>query len=225
VPISEAIANSFKSEIRASGLKLVREEKVTLSSGTDTTVQAYVRASPPVKVLLTSMGVESASFVAACNCSSAKKSQFCKHVWAALLLTSEKYPDFLSAKHSVEKPVAPDENDPAPKERSYAEAAKIRASEYRKEQYRKQKAELKEKKNRLRGAEAAASRRFPEEVQASLDYFSANGFPMAGPDAEILGEAKRKLSRVFHPDKGGSHEETIELNRHYEVLSRFMRGD
>jgi hypothetical protein len=45
----------------------------------------------------------------------------------------------------------------------------------------------------------------------------------AGPDKDILAEAKRKLSRIFHPDKGGTHEESVELNQNCEILLRFIK--
>lgn len=224
MPIAEAVQNSFKSEVQASGRKLVAQEKVALSGGSDTGVQAYIQASPPVRVTLSSSGIASRTFTAACNCSAARKAQFCKHVWATVLSAEAKYPDFFAKKVDIEKPATSSDSSDA-SENSYQTLAKGRASDYRKEQYKKQKAQIKEKKQKLRGRETAAAKSFPDEVTAALAYFSLNGFPMEeGPDENILSEAKRKLSRIFHPDKGGTHEETVELNRNCEVLIQFLRG-
>ena len=41
-------------------------------------------------------------------------------------------------------------------------------------------------------------------------------------DEEALKNAKKKLSRVFHPDIGGSHQESVDLNVNYDILIRFM---
>ena len=116
----------------------------------------------------------------------------------------KKFTSFFKA----EKPVDERKNS------AYHEAAKAKASAYRKEQYQKQKARLKETK-------IAPRETYSDEVEAALAYFSVNGFLMpAGPDREILTEAKKKLSLVFHPDRGGTHEEATELNHHCTVLSR-----
>lgn len=109
-------------------------------------------------------------------------------------------------------------------EKAHAERAaamKIRAAEYRKAQYQKMKERAKELKGKSRSIARASAATYPEDIQAALDYFAQNGFPMPeGPDADIVSEAKKKLSRVFHPDKGGTQDEITELNRHSEALSR-----
>jgi hypothetical protein len=214
------LGNYFKSEVKASGRKLFAEEKISITGGSDTTILVYVKATPPLKVRLESEGVASKSFTADCACPMGKKAQFCKHVWGALLATEEKFPDFIAAKSSIEKASA--HADDAVPDR-YAETAKARASEYRKAQYQKQKADLKARKGATERKSAAAGRSFPDEVTEALRYFDGNGFPMeAGPDEAVLAEAKRKLSRVFHPDKGGTHAEITELNRNCEILERFL---
>jgi hypothetical protein len=218
--IEEAWGNFFKAEIKASGFKLVAQEKISISSGTDTSIQAYVRVAPPFKVQLTATGIESPSFTAACTCPTAKKSQFCKHVWATLLAVEQRYPDFLSAKRVIEKPSHSEAKDNA------KDKAKDKAAEYRKAQYERQKLRAKEIRRGARDRDASISRRaFPAEVEDALAYFAKNGFPMStGPDEDVLGEAKRTLSRVFHPDKGGSHGEVVELNRYCELIMRFLKG-
>ncbi len=222
MPIEAAFGNFFKSEIKASGRRLVAEEKLAIANGSDTTVQAYVRASPPVKVTLSAAGVASPAFVADCTCPMGKKNQFCKHVWAALVAAEAEFPDFLSAKRSIEK--APPPEIGADSETSYPETAKLRASEYRKDQYRKQKERVKDAKRAQRAREPSVNRvAYSAAVESALAYFAQNGFPMPdGPSETLLAEAKRKLSRVFHPDKGGSHSEIVELNENCEVLVRFL---
>jgi hypothetical protein len=236
--IEEVWGNFFKSEIKSSGLKLFAQEKVSVPSGSDTLIQAYVKASPPIRVRLSSTDIGSTSIEADCSCPVARKNQFCKHVWATLLFVERKYPDFLSAKRNIEKPGKPEDAPSASSKSSYQETAKARASEYRKAQYQKQKLRAKELKRGSTGAKGGKGGKdtpggatgwnlgvLPQEVQGALAYFTDNGFPMPeGPSEAVLGEAKRKLSRVFHPDKGGSNEEVVELNRNCDLLMRFMRG-
>ncbi len=45
---------------------------------------------------------------------------------------------------------------------------------------------------------------------------------LAGPDSAIVAEAKKKLSRIFHPDKGGTHEEMAELNHQCELVLQYL---
>lgn len=213
----------FKAEVSASGRKLFDEAKVSITGGSDTTILVYVRASPPVKVLLQSEGVASTALTADCSCAAGRKSQFCKHVWAALLGAEEKFPDFLSSKRAIDKSVASESSEKKAPD-TYQETAKRRASEYRKEQYQRQKTQAKSQKQEAKRRESyPRPDSFSPEIVASLAYFSLNGFPMeAGPSETTLAEAKRKLSRVFHPDKGGTHSEIVELNEHCEVLARFL---
>jgi hypothetical protein len=222
--VEETFGNLFKPEMKSSGRKLVGQDKVSLSSQSDTFIQAYVRVAPPFKVTFTAEDVASTSFMAECSCPVAKKSRFCKHVWAVLLVVEEKVPDFLIGKTDINKIDANAEPEPSAKA-TYQEAAKQRASDYRKDQYQKQKTRAKDQKRERKGLESAvSSSSYTPEVEAALAYFLLNGFPMpAGPSREILSEAKRTLSRVFHPDKGGSHEESVELNRNVEIIMGFFR--
>jgi hypothetical protein len=222
--IDATLGDFFKGETRSSGAKLFKQEKVALGSSSDTAIEAFVRVSPPAKVVLTTPDMGSESLGVRCSCPSGMKGQYCKHLWAALLAAEERYPDFLSAKRTLEKSEPPQESRAKP-ESEYQASAKLRAKEYRKEQAERQKARAKEFKREKKGREATAERRaFPEEVEAALAYFDQNGFSMPeGPSDEVIAEAKKKLSRVFHPDRGGSHAEIVELNQNCEVLLRFMR--
>lgn len=221
--VSELFSNDFKSEIQTSGRKLFSLEKVSLTGTSDTAIQAYIKASPSFKVILKSEDIESSSFTADCSCPQAKKAHFCKHIWATLLMVEKKFPDFLSSKNRIKKPDEPLNLVSSPAKNFRAES-QARASEYRKDQYQKQKSRAKELKQKLKGNKIQSeSASFPEDVEESLKYFDENGFPMREEATkDSLGEAKRKLSRIFHPDKGGSHDESIELNRHCEVIQKYF---
>jgi hypothetical protein len=118
---------------------------------------------------------------------------------------------------------------PAPRTRPDSEARKAsehaykaRQAEYRKEQYQKQKRRLKGEKSVGKPKKAALTA-FPVEVQTAIDYFEKNGFPIAEPfRAESVNAAKKKLSRIFHPDIGGSHEEIVQLNENCRVMLAYI---
>jgi uncharacterized Zn finger protein len=223
--IEEVWGNFFKSEIKTSGSKLFAQEKVSVPSGSDTSIQAYVKVAPPIKVRFSATDIGAESFVAECTCPVARKNQFCKHVWATLLCVESKYPDFLSAKRVIEKPGQSLDAQGEPPV-SFQAASKARAADYRKEQYQKQKLRAKELKRERKGpGKLSAVAAFPPAIETALAYFTQNGFPMPdGPSEAVLGEAKRKLSRVFHPDKGGNNDEVVELNHHCDLLLRYLRG-
>ena len=140
--------------------------------------------------------------------------------------------DFLIGKTEIElmssaEVTSQEQDDAAPETSShttYQEAAKLRAKTYQKEQYQKQKLKLKENKaNSKSKISLNAHHSFSPETEAALEYFKQNGYPMpSGPSVEIVAEAKKKLSRFFHPDRGGSNEESAELNAHADVLMRFL---
>ncbi len=222
--MEDTFENLFKPEVRSAGRKLFAQEKVSISSGSDTSIQAYVRVAPPFKVVLTAEEIDSPTFSADCACPVAKKSRYCKHIWATLLQVEEKYPDFLLGKVDIQ-PMGSAQPSPAEeKKNTYQEAAKEKANDYRKAQYQKQKQHAKDKKNQGKSARPQFNAPvLSEEAEAALAYFAENGFPMSeGPSREILAEAKRKLSRVFHPDKGGSHDESVELNRNCDILLQLL---
>lgn len=213
----------FKAETKTSGSKLFTQGKIRLVNATDTAIQASSPASPPVHVRFISEHIGSEKFTASCTCSAAKKNKFCKHFWATLLCVEQKYPDFLSSKRSIEMSHIAHRSRPEPNN-SFREEAKLRATAHRKEQYQKQKLRAKLFRGKHRQAKISDERIFPAAVAAALAYFSQNGFSMLpSPTGSALGEAKRKLSRVLHPDKGGSHDEMVELNKNYEVLLEFLR--
>ncbi len=229
----DTFGNLFKPEVKSSGRKLFAQEKVSLGTQSDTAIQAYIRVSPPFKVKFTTLDISSTTFSVECNCPVAKKNRYCKHVWATLLCVEENYPDFLSNKTDIESlnatiPASEPNiklNIKTEKQTAYQEASKERANAYRKEQYQKQKARLKEKKQEQKGKGTTSVASYPVAVEAACAYFEQNGFPMNPPSNDIFLQAKRKLSRLFHPDKGGTHDEFVELNHHCEALQLYFKNE
>jgi hypothetical protein len=207
----------FKPEVRSSGLKELRKESVVISTASDTQIQAYARGTSSFKITLTSSSIDSDTFTAKCTCPTAKRGNFCKHIWAALLATETRHPDFFESKRSIE--IADGEAaEPSP--------MKAKQDAYRKEQYQKQKTRAKEvRQQKKKDLSPKSQPQLPTDVQQALGFFESNGFPMQAPvDEDGLRLAKKKLSRVFHPDLGGSHEETVILNRHFDVLLEFLNS-
>ena len=215
----------FKPEVQTSGHKLFAQDKISITSGSDTGIHAFVKLAPPFKVQFATADIASRTFTADCSCPNAKKGRLCKHIWATLWAVEQDYPDFLSNKGVIEKPCVA-ANSQADSRMSYQATANLRASEYRKEQYQKQKMRVKEKKQASSKHEAPVEvSAYPPAVEVALAYFFLNGFPMLPPLNEgAVGEAKRKLSRVFHPDRGGSHDEITELNNNSELVLKFLRA-
>lgn len=196
----------FKTEDRARGEALLRS--VSLNGGSDSGVRAFV---DKCKVTLMSEGIESESFTAACTCANGRKGRLCPHIWAVVLKLDGS--DFLSAKTEIQgaEPVARPVN--------------ARQAEYRKQQAEKHKARLKEIRREKKKAEAPSVQiQYPPDVEDARGFFAANGFALEPLDLEAALHAKKLLSRVFHPDKGGSHEEVIELNRHFSAIEEFLQS-
>lgn len=220
------LESSFKPEIRKSGEDLAAGGRVTLSSASDTAVRAFGGGLNAVRVTLRSESVGANGITATCTCTPAKKGALCKHEWAALVLAAAKHPDFLNAKTDVRAGAAPaaESSGPSPVVREKQAELKERQAAYRKERYRAQKARAKELKG---GKPQGPSKSAPVpsgEAAAALGYFERNGFPMAFPaDGDALNNARKILARVFHPDKGGTHDEIVELNLHYDVLAAKVR--
>ncbi|UYL07644.1 hypothetical protein B9G69_011360 [Bdellovibrio sp. SKB1291214] len=210
----------FKPEVRKQGREDFAAGLAVLSVAGDARIEGYVKASKPVKVLFVAESIASTSFTVDCMCSSAAKGTFCKHIWAILLQTEKKHPDFLDSKTNLEKG-------------SLCEVVespfKAKQAEFKKLQYQKQKerakAQRQEIKNRAKGisSKTAKGTTFSQDVNAAFEFFSVNGFPMENAlDEESLKNAKKVLSRVFHPDKGGTHDESVLLNQHYQILMDYL---
>ena len=215
MPIEQTLEHFFKPEVRKSGTDFILKNSVVISVGSDTLIEGYVKGSSSAKVSFTARTIEDETFYVNCSCPSSGKGQFCKHIWAMLLQVEKKYPDFLSAKNNIEK---------ISKDNPKTSAFKAKQDDYKKQQYQKQKARAKTLKAEKKKSKLQATLpEYPEEVQEALSFFEENGFPMQAPwDEEALKNAKKKLSRVFHPDIGGSHQESVDLNVNYDILIRFM---
>lgn len=216
--MSVAWEKFFKPEIANRGREEFERELVSVSSGSDTQIQAYVRASPLIRVTFVSDSIASPSFTADCSCSSSAKGVLCRHIFATLLQVQKTHPDFLDSKTSVDKASQAATAEPP---------HKVKQAAYQKQMYAKQKARAKEQRQeiKLKKKGLTAVPKYPEDVAEALAFFNVNGFPMENDiDEALLKNAKKELAWVFHPDKGGSHQESVDLNSHYEVLLRYIGG-
>ena len=74
---------------------------------------------------------------------------------------------------------------------------------------------------RIRAAFAKTCQEADDACQVTISAGVAAARP--GVTLEALLQAKKLLSRVFHPDKGGTHEETVELNHHFAIISAYLK--
>lgn len=221
----------FKPEVRKQGQKHFDDGDVFLKIKADTRIHAYVKSSSPIRIHFSATSIDSSAFNVDCTCPPSAKGQFCKHIWATLLAVEQQHPDFLDSKKEINKihlepeakkaPTPDDER--AQRQADQKEKIKAKQSEYRKEQYQKQKQRLKEKKyGKLAESEES---NFPPKIQGAVDFFAENGFTFIDPiDPNEVANARKILSRVFHPDKGGTHEEVLILNSNYEILMKWSGG-
>lgn len=239
--------NFFKPEIRNAGQRYIAKNKVTSSQPSDTEIQGYVKGSTAYKVSLKCDKVESPIIKADCNCSAAQKGNLCKHIWAVFIKTLKDHPDFLEAKTEIQKNNSQNINfigakknnqeknkeqtkafvkkpwQPSPEQIARQEAFKAKQADYRKLQYQKQKLKLNQQKQQRKNQQNYKQSSVPQAVQAALLYFANNGFPLDEVfNAEDVRAAKKNLARIFHPDAGGTHDEALELNHHFEVLIKFI---
>lgn len=216
----------FKSEVRSSGRALVIKGKLSLSQPSDLEIQTYVRASTSYKVSFKTVSMGCKTVTVDCTCTQSKKGQFCKHIWAALLTIEKEKPDFLESKTELEKKLQPlfepvKSTQSQGRANSHA-AFKLKQNEYRKQQYQKQKQRVKEHKLAKKNNQESVE--FPPAVEMALQYFLENGFPLRESLNKVsVGTAMKKLSRVFHPDVGGSHSEILELNKFTDILEKWVK--
>jgi len=206
----------FKTEVVNRGQEEFEKGLASISTASDTRIQAYVKAMPLIKVTFAADSIASPDFTADCSCSAAAKGVLCRHIWAVLMLVQKTHPDFLDSKTTLEKAQSP------PKTES---PFKAKQAAYQKQQSEKQKRRAKEQRLEIKMKKKGRTvePRYPSEVVEALEFFSLNGFPMQDSiDEEALKKAKKELAWVFHPDRGGSHDESVILNHHYETLLRFL---
>lgn len=224
---AKAWEHFFKPEVRSSGRAFLIKGKVSQSRPSDTEIQTYVRASTSFKVTFRSL-MGSDTVTVDCTCPLSKKGQFCKHIWAALLMSEEKHADFFDSKTELQKgspPIfEPTKNPKQSQAQIDSQAAyKLKQADYRKQQYQKQKQFAKERKQAKKNI--SESPEFPPAVEQALQFFLDNGFPLRESlSKEAISLANKKLARIFHPDLGGSHDEILELNKFADVLTKFVRS-
>lgn len=236
----KSLEHFFKPEIRSSGSSLYAQGKVSIKQPSDTEIVAYIKTTPPLKVSLKTKDIASPTLYADCNCPVGKKNLFCKHIWATLLLTEENFSDFLEEKTHIENMATLKETLFKPqqtaqskaweekqitfqeKQAAYKQQQKEKQSLYRKIQYQKQKLRSHQfKKDKI---EESIQPKFPLDVEKSLAFFSQNGFDLTKSlTQENINVAKKKLARIFHPDKGGTHEEILELISNSDILLKFAK--
>jgi hypothetical protein len=218
---SEASEKFFKSSARSAGSRLYKEAKVSFSKPSALEVLAYIKPNYKVGLKLESM--QSKNIVADCNCPQSKKGELCKHIWAAFMAVFEKSPDFFESANEVTKKNTLAKETPQLSEAQINSKAafKLKQQDYRKEQYQKQKLRAKEFKNKKKISIDVPV--FPPEVQKAILYFSKNGFSFEDLlNEDVVCSARKKLSRVFHPDVGGTHAESLELNGNSEILLKYL---
>ena len=219
----EACENFFNSSARSAGLRFYKERKISFSKPSALEITAYVK--PNFKVSLKLESIQSQIINADCNCPQSKKGELCKHIWATFLVVFERSPDFLdSVNEIIKKASAVKMATPKSESQINSKAVfKLKQNAYRKEQYQKQKTRTKEFKNNKKKAFKEALV-FPNDVQDALTYFLKNGFSfMDSLNENTIYSARKKLAHIFHPDVGGSHAESVELNANSEILLKYAR--
>ena len=137
-------------------------------------------------------------------------------MWATVLKLESMESDFLACRSEIEIAAAKPESDAAL-------AAKARQADYK--QLRKDLNKARKEKLRLGKKQALSGTTiaYPLEVETALTYFSDNGFELSDSlEIENVAAARKTLSRIFHPDKGGTHEEILTLNENYDALASYL---
>jgi hypothetical protein len=215
--IEQRFKSFFKPEDRKRGEEIHAMGLVTVTRVSETEVLAYVKASTSLKITFSAADIASSSFSSNCSCASSKKGILCQHIWATLLKLGERDPDFLDSKRVIERSAKAIESSQSP----YLTKQK----EFKKQQYELQKQRAKLQRKEKKQSERPSKPTFvPKSVEQARCYFMENGFPIELPlNEEYLKNAKKILARVFHPDKGGSHEESVLLNLNFDILMQYSR--
>ncbi len=223
---TKSLEHYFKPEVRNRGEDYYDEDAIYLSQATDTDIAAVIKATPPIRITLASKSISDPTFTVACSCTSSQKGQLCKHIWGTILTAALDYPDFFDSKTDLLKAEASTstkaKREVSASQKEFQDKLKAKQSDHRKEQYQKLKSEKKSKKSSVG---ASHQTNYNEAAEEALKYFSENGFELSHPiNIEALRSAKKLLSRVFHPDKGGSHDEALQLNKHFDVLAALQEN-
>jgi hypothetical protein len=210
------LSSFFGSQERTKGADLARKDLIVISSASDTDVRAFVKGSSPGRVTLTADSVAAPTLSTACTCPQSRNGSLCKHIWGVLLKLEETGADFLEGKVEIAAPstvISPTEQNRQAKQ-----------EEYRNEQKQRLKARNKEIRLQKKLKEHGPRFAYPARVQESLAFFAAHDFALTDLDMASLINARKLLSRVFHPDKGGTHQEILQLNAHFKILEDYLRG-
>lgn len=211
------LMNCFKPQDRKNGEDLYRKGSVRTGSCSDTEVHCYLSSPGSHRVKLSSDGLTSSVIYTNCSCSSGKKGRLCKHVWATIIELDSQGADFLAEKTEVEPGSAQPESEAVL-------AAKARQLAYQKQIREKIKAQKKQKLKKPKNEIDAKKVVYPTKIEEAIQYFTSNGIDITkNLDVESIGGARKKLAMVFHPDKGGTHEEILRLNKYYEILTKYFR--
>ncbi|MEO0335082.1 MAG: SWIM zinc finger family protein, partial [Pseudomonadota bacterium] len=190
--------------------------QVSLAGSSDTQAQAYIRFKGNHRVSLNSEDITSTEIKASCTCAKGRKGRLCQHVWATILQLDSTESDFLAYKTEVFAA------GPAP-ESAASQDAKRRQEAYKQKVKEQNKARRNKIKQEKRQSKSTGEVHYPEDVEAALRYFLENGFELSQmPTREALDDARKSLAKVFHPDRGGTHEEALVLNQNFEVLAQFF---
>jgi len=135
-------------------------------------------------------------------------------MWATILMLEAIESDFLACRSVIGQPEAQPES-------AASVAAKQRQANYKELQKERNKKYQRDRKNAF-STEVTLSAH-PQEVDEALTYFSENGFELKDNlQLGALGEARKTLARVFHPDRGGTHEEILNLNENYNIVAHYL---
>lgn len=209
--VLERLSTYFTPEERRRGEDLVSKDQVVISSASDTDVKGFVKGSGACRVTLAAPEVASSSFAAEGTCTVARKGRLCRHVWGVLVALESKSSDFLEGKQEIGEPSPVAESA---KKSEYKERQKLRAKEFRHA--------MKERDKKAKGKEREPAFHYPAAVEEARQYFQTNGFPLENLNLEEINNAKRILSRVFHPDRGGTSEEILTLNHNFDILREYL---
>lgn len=209
----ESLESYFKPEERRRGEDLFAKELVVISSASDTDVKGFVKGSAACRVTLSAKDVASITFTAEGTCTTARKGILCKHIWGVLQALDARGADFLEGKTEIGEPTPQQES---PKQNEYKARQKERAKEFR------QAMKLKDKK--AKGKERGPAFHYPAHVEEARRYFQENGFPLENMSLDEIANAKKLLSRVFHPDKGGTSDEILTLNKNFDILRDYVES-
>lgn len=210
------LADFFKPETRKQGADLFNKNAVSITSTSDTQGLAYIKSTGAPRVSFAAEDLTSSLFQVDCTCTTAKKGKLCKHIWATLLKLESIESDFLAYKSLIKMADAKPESDASLD-------AKKRQAEYKQQLKDHNKARNKKIRQNKKQTHLIAPSPYPEKVEIALSYFSDNGFELSHPiQIEDLNAARKILSRVFHPDRGGTHDEILALNKNHDVIANYL---